>query len=78
MYFCVPLLSGGFPVLQFSTVDLEKKLAKVRTEHQRLRIEGEYKIFIDLSLERNKLKNAIKGFYPCIEISLFKGNYTLF
>ena len=46
MYFCVPLLSGGFPVLQFSTVGLEKKLAKVRIEHQRLRIEGEYKMFM--------------------------------
>ena len=46
MYFCVPLLSGGFPVLQFSTVDLEKKLANVRIEHQRLRIEGEYKMFM--------------------------------
>ena len=78
MYFCVPLLSGGFPVLQFSTVDLEKKLAELSIEHQRLRIEGEYKMFIDSLSGRNKLKNAIKGFHPCIEISLFKGNYSLF
>ena len=46
MYFCVPLLSGGFPVLQFSTVDLEKKLAKVRIELKWLRIGGEYKMFM--------------------------------
>ena len=66
------MLSGGFPVLQFSTVDLEKKLAEVRTELQRLRKEGEYKMFIDSLSERNKSKNAIKGFHPCIKISLFK------
>ena len=72
------MLSGGFPVLKFSTVDLEKELAEVRTELQRLRMEGEYKVFIDSLSERNKSKNAIKGFHPCIKISLFKGNYSLF
>ena len=69
IYFCVPLLSGSFPVL-----DLEKKLAELRMELQRLRMEGEYKMFIDSLSERNKSKNAIKGFRPCIESSLFKGN----
>ena len=43
-----------------------------------LRIEGEYKMFIDSLSERNKSKNAIKGFHPCIESLLFKGNYSLF
>ena len=41
-------------------------------------MEGEYKIFIDSLLERNKSKNAIKGFHPSLELSLFKGNYSLF
>ena len=41
-------------------------------------MEGEYKMFIDSLSERNKSKNAIKGFHPCIKISLFKGNYSLF
>ena len=41
-------------------------------------MEGEYKMFIDSLSERNKSKNAIKGFHPCIESSLFKGNYPLF
>ena len=36
-------------------------------------MEGEYKMFIDSLSERNKSKNAIKGFHPCIKISLFKG-----
>ena len=72
MYFCVPLLSGGFPVLQFSTVDLEKKLAELSMELVRLEAEGEYKVFIDSLSERNKSKNAIKDFHPCIEIPLFK------
>ena len=72
MYFCVPLLSGGFPVLQFSTVDLEKKLAELSMELVRLEAEGEYKVFIDSLSERNKSKNAIKGFNPCIELSLLK------
>ena len=39
-------------------------------------MEGEYKMFIDSLSERNKSKNAIK--HPCIKLSLFKGNYTLF
>ena len=47
-------------------------------ELQRLRMEGEYKMFIDSLLERNKSKNAIKGFHPSLELSLFKGNYSLF
>ena len=64
--------------LQFSTIDLEKKLAELDMKLQRLRIEGEYKMFIDSLSERNKSKNAIKGFYPCIEISLFKENCSLF
>ena len=33
-------------------------------------MEGEYKMFIDSLSERNKSKNAIKGFHPCL-----KGNY---
>ena len=41
-------------------------------------MEGEYKMFIDSLSERNKSKNAIKGFHPCIKLSLFKGNYSLF
>ena len=41
-------------------------------------MEGGYKMFIDSLSERNKSKNAIKGFYPCIEISLFKENCSLF
>ena len=41
-------------------------------------MEGEYKMFIDSLLERNKSKNAIKGFHPSLELSLFKGNYSLF
>ena len=77
-YFCVPLLSGRFPVLQFSTIDLEKKLAELGMELHRLRMEGEYKILIDSLSERNKSKNAIKDFHPCTELSLFKGNYSLF
>ena len=47
-------------------------------ELQRLRMEGEYKMFIDSLSERNKSKNAIKGFHPRIELSLFKENYSLF
>ena len=43
-----------------------------------LRMEGECKMFIDSLSERNKSKNAIKGFHPCIKLSLFKGNYSLF
>ena len=77
MYFCVPLLSGGFPVLQFSTVDLEKKLAELSIEHQRLRIEGEYKMFIDSLSGRNKLKNAIKGFSPLYRNITFQGKLFL-
>ena len=57
--FCVPLLSGGFPVLQFSTIDLEKKLDELCIKFQRLRMKGEYKMFIDSLSERNKSKNAI-------------------
>ena len=41
-------------------------------------MEGEYKMFIDSLSERNKSKNAVKGFHPRIELSLFKGNYSLF
>ena len=41
-------------------------------------MEGEYKMFIDSLLERNKSKNFIKGFHPSLELSLFKGNYSLF
>ena len=41
-------------------------------------MEGEYKMFIDSLSERNNAKNAIKGFHPCIKLSLFKGNYSLF
>ena len=70
------MLSGSFRVL--STINLEKELAELSMELQRLRIEGEYKMFIKSSSERNKFKNAIEGFHPCIEISLFKGNYSLF
>ena len=40
-------------------------------------MKGGYKMFIDSLSERNKSKNAIKGFRPCIESSLFKGNYSL-
>ena len=61
MYFCVPLPSGGFSVLQFSTIDLEKKLAELIMKLQRFRMEGEYKMFIDSLSERNKSKNAIKA-----------------
>ena len=43
-----------------------------------LRMEGECEMFIDSLSERNKSKNAIKGFHCCIKISLFKGNYALF
>ena len=65
-------LSGGFSVLQFSTIDLEKKLAELIMKLQRLRMKGGYKMFIDSLSERNKSKNAIKGFNPCIELSLLK------
>ena len=47
-------------------------------ELKRLRIDVEYNMFIDSLSERNKSKNATKGFHPCIELSLFKGNYSLF
>ena len=47
-------------------------------ELQRLRMEGEYKMFFDSLSERNKSKNAFKGFHPRIELSLFKGNWSLF
>ena len=47
MYFFVPLLSGSFPVL-----DLRKELAELRMELQRLRREGEYKLFIDSLSEK--------------------------
>ena len=40
------MLSGGFPVLQFSTVDLEEKLDELYMEFQRIRMEGEYKMFM--------------------------------
>ena len=58
------MLSGGFPVLQFSTIDLEEKLDELRKEFQRPRMEGGYKMFIDSLSERNKSKLAIKGFDP--------------
>ena len=35
-------------------------------------MKGEYKMFIDSLSERNKAKNAIKGFNLCIELSLLK------
>ena len=70
----MPLLLGSFSVLKLSTTDLEKKLAELSMELHRLRMEGEYKMFIDLLSERNNSKNAIKGFHPCIKLSLFKGN----
>ena len=57
-------LSGGFSVLQFSTIDLEKKLAELIMKLQRLRMKGGYKMFIDSLSERNKSKLAIKGFDP--------------
>ena len=41
-------------------------------------MEGEYKMFIDSLSERNKSKNAVKGFHPRIELSLLKENYSLF
>ena len=41
-------------------------------------MEGEFKVFIDSLSDRNKSKNAIKGFHPCVELSLFKENYSLF
>ena len=59
MYFCVPLLSDSFPVLKFSSIDLKKKLEELSMKLQRLRREGEYKMFVDSLLERNKSKNAI-------------------
>ena len=68
------MLLGSFSVLKLSTTDLKKKLAELSMKLQRLRMEGEYKMFIDSLLERNNSKNAIKGFHPCIKLSLFKGN----
>ena len=68
------MFSGSFPVLKFSSMDLEKKLAELRTELKRLRMEGEFKMLIDSLSEKNKSRNAIKGFHPCIKLSLFKGN----
>ena len=41
-------------------------------------MKGGYKMFIDSLSEGNKSKNAIKGFDPCIEISLLKENCSLF
>ena len=38
-------------------------------------MKGEYKMFIDSLSERNKSKNAIKGFNPCIELSLLIISY---
>ena len=35
-------------------------------------MKGGYKMFIDSLSESNKSKNAIKGFNPCIELSLLK------
>ena len=52
---------------------MEKKLAELSMELQRLRVEG--KMFIDSLSERNKSKNAIKGVHPCLKSSLLKGNY---
>ena len=72
------MLSGSFSALKLSTIDLEKKLAELRMKLQRLRMEGEYKMFIDSLSERNKSKNAVKGFHPRIELSLLKENYSLF
>ena len=69
------MLSGGFPVLLFSTIDLEKKLDELYSKFQMLRMKGEYKMFIDSLSERNKSKNAIKDFNPCIELSLSKENF---
>ena len=63
-YFCVPLLSGRFPVLQFSTIDLEKKIAELGMELHRLRMEGEYKIVIDSLSERNNPRMLLKTFTP--------------
>ena len=52
------------------------ELAELSMELQRLRVEC--KMFIDSLSERNKSKNAIKGFQSCIKLSLFKGNHSLF
>ena len=41
-------------------------------------MEGEFKMFIYSLSEKNKSRNAIKGFHPSINLSLFKGNYSLF
>ena len=58
------MLSGRFSVLKLSTIDLEKKLPELSMKLQRLRMEGEYKMFIDSLSERNKSKNAVKAFTP--------------
>ena len=52
------------------------ELAELSMELQRLR--EECKMFIDSLSERNKSKNAIRGFHSCIKLSLFKGNHSLF
>ena len=41
-------------------------------------MEGQFKMLIDSLSEKNKSRNVIKGFHPCIKLSLFKGNYSLF
>ena len=56
------MLSGSFPVLKFSTYYLEVLPAELSDQLQRLRMEGEYKMFIDSLSERNKSKLAIKAF----------------
>ena len=49
-FVCLP--SGSFPVVKFSTFDLEKKLTELSMELQRLRMKGEYKMFIDSLSEK--------------------------
>ena len=41
------MLSGSFPVVKFSAIDLEEKLAEQSMELKRLRMEGEYNMFIE-------------------------------
>ena len=40
-------------------------------------MEGEYKMFIDSLSERNKSKNAVKGFHPLYRIITFQGKLFL-
>ena len=58
------MLSGSFPVLQFSTIDLEKRLDELSMKFQWHRMEGEYKMFMSHYQREINPRMLLKAFTP--------------